>query len=104
MSGVANCKDFRMSGYRQVSISVKRILVAPFFVAGPDIGDTIPVSGRTRVATFIAAVSSHFWKGGGLPGSKQMDRQSFSCRAMAFPWRSRRLMPQRKSSIRSCGS
>jgi MFS transporter, DHA2 family, multidrug resistance protein len=23
----------------------------------------VPVSGRTRVATFIAAVSSHFWKG-----------------------------------------
>jgi hypothetical protein len=63
MSDVANCKDFRLSGYRHVSISVKRFLVAPFFVAGPDIGDTIPVSGRTRVATFIAAVSSHFWKG-----------------------------------------
>jgi len=23
----------------------------------------VPVSGRTRVATFIAAVASHFWKG-----------------------------------------
>jgi DNA-directed RNA polymerase specialized sigma24 family protein len=40
----------------------------------------------------------------GLSWSRQMDRQPFSCRAMASPLRSRRLRPRRKASIRSCGS
>jgi hypothetical protein len=47
--------DWKLSSHRIVSLT--QIAVGWCCAA------RVPVSGRTRVATFIAAVSSHFWKG-----------------------------------------
>ena len=44
----------------------------------------VPVSGGTRVATFIASIASRFWEGRRSAGSKKMIRRRFSCHAMAF--------------------
>ena len=60
MSDVANCKDFRLSGYRHVSISVKRFLVAPFFVAGPDVGDT-QVKEAIHSVEIRGCFKEHLW-------------------------------------------
>ena len=64
----------------------------------------IPISGRKRVATFIAGVSSHFWKSVTLAWVETNGQAEFLCYAMTSPWRSQRLMPRCKASLRSCGS
>ena len=64
----------------------------------------VSVSGREGVAKLIVAVAQHFWKGMTLLGSRPMDRQRPLGLVMVRKLRLLPLMPQRKASIKSCGS